>query len=189
MVYPVQVDCTRTVIYSNGAEGAHNKAGTTAWPGPIAVAASWNLELNEQKGAIHADETFDTRSNVILGPGCGQRPYASLGPHAEYFGEDPLLSGLMGAANVRGIEDGGSPEKPVIANLKHYVANEQELDRNNSSSNMDERTFRQVYDLPYEIAIKESDPDSLMCSYNQINGVWACENEILTTSLREQDGL
>ncbi|MDY0908818.1 beta-glucosidase family protein [Microbacterium sp. CFBP9034] len=188
VVYPVQVDCTPTVIYSNGAEGAHNKAGTTAWPGPIAIAASWNLALNEQKGAIHADEAFDNRSNVILGPGVASGRTPLSGRTAEYFGEDPLLSGLMGAANVRGIEDGGSPDKPVIANLKHYVANEQELDRNNSSSNMDERTFRQVYDLPYEIAIKESDPDSLMCSYNQINGVWACENDILTTSLRDKMG-
>ena len=188
VVYPVQVDCTPTVIYSNGAEGAHGKAGTTAWPGPIAIAASWNLELNEQKGAIHADEAFDNRSNVILGPGVASGRTPLSGRNAEYFGEDALLSGLMGAANVRGIEDGSSPDKPVIANLKHYVANEQELDRNNSSSNIDERTFRQVYDLPYEIAIKESDPDSLMCSYNQINGIWSCENDILTTSLRDKMG-
>ena len=188
VVYPVQVECTPTVIYSNGAEGAHGKAGTTAWPGPIAVAASWNLELGEQKGAIHADEAFDNRSNVILGPGVASGRTPLSGRNAEYFGEDALLSGLMGAANVRGIEDGSSPDKPVIANLKHYVANEQELDRNNSSSNIDERTFRQVYDLPYEIAIKESDPDSLMCSYNQINGVWSCENDTLTTSLRDKMG-
>lgn len=188
VVYPVQVDCTPTVIYSNGAEGDHGKAGTTAWPGPIAIAASWNLALNEQKGAIHADEAFDNRSNVILGPGVASGRTPLSGRNAEYFGEDPLLSGLMGAANVRGIEDGGSADKPVIANLKHYVANEQELDRNNSSSNMDERTFRQVYDLPYEIAIKESDPDSLMCSYNQINGIWSCENDTLTTSLRDKMG-
>jgi hypothetical protein len=73
----------------------------------------------------------------------------------------------------------------VIANLKHYVANEQELARQSSSSNMDERTFKQIYDLPYEIAVRKSDPGSLMCSYNQVNGAWACENEILTTSLRE----
>src|SRR6478735_21528 len=188
VVYPVQVDCTPTVIYSNGAEGAHGKAGTTAWPGPIAIAASWNLELNEQKGAIHADEAFDNRSNVILGPGVASGRTPLSGRNAEYFGEDALLSGLMGAANVPGIADGSSPDKPVIANLKHYVANEQELDRNNSSSNIDERTFRQVYDLPYEIAIKESDPDSLMCSYNQINGIWSCEDDTLTTSLRDKMG-
>jgi beta-glucosidase len=186
VVYPVQVECTPVVIYSNGAEGAHNKVGTTAWPGPIAVAATWNLALNEKKGAIHADEAFANRSNVILGPGIASGRTPLSGRNAEYFGEDPLLSGLMGAANTRGIEDVAA--SPVIANPKHYVANEQELDRSNSSSNMDERTFRQVYDLPYEIAIKESDPDSLMCSYNQINGIWACENDILTTSLRDKMG-
>lgn len=186
VVYPVQVECTPLVIYSNGAEGAHNKVGTTAWPGPIAVAATWNLELNEQKGAIHADEAFANRSNVILGPGIASGRTPLSGRNAEYFGEDPLLSGLMGAANTRGIEH--LAESPVIANQKHYVANEQELDRSNSSSNIDERTFRQVYDLPYEIAIEESAPDSVMCSYNQINGVWACENDVLTTSLRDKMG-
>jgi beta-glucosidase len=93
----------------------------------------------------------------------------------------------MAAANVRGLED-RADGKPVIANLKHYVANEQEIDRNKSSSNIDERTFRQVYDLPYEIAVKESDPGSLMCSYNQINAVYSCENDVLTTSIRDEMG-
>ena len=91
------------------------------------------------------------------------------------------------AAAMQGLEH-GNPDKPVVANLKHYVANEQETDRQTSSSNMDERTLRQVYDLPYEIAIRESDPGSVMCSYNQVNGVYACENPILTTSIGEQAG-
>lgn len=186
VVYPEQVACTPVVIYANGAEGVHSTPGTTAWPGPISIASSWNLELNEQKGYIHAGESFDNRKAVILGPGIasGRTPLSGRTP--EYFGEDPLLSGLMGAANTRGLQ--GNPEKPVLANVKHYVANEQEIDRSASSSNMDERTFRQVYDLPYEIALKESDPESLMCSFNQINGVWACEDDILTTSLRDKMG-
>ena len=123
----------------------------------------------------------------MLGPGIasGRTPLSGRG--SEYFGEDPLLSGLMAAANVRGLEH-GNPDKPVVANLKHYVANEQEVDRQTSSSNIEERTFRQVYDLPYEIAVKESDPGSVMCSYNQVNGVYACENPILTTSLDQQMG-
>jgi len=124
---------------------------------------------------------------VVLGPGIasGRTPLSGRG--SEYFGEDPLLSGLMAAANVRGLEH-GNPDKPVVANLKHYVANEQEIDRQTSSSNVEERAFRQVYDLPYEIAVKESDPGSVMCSYNQVNGVYACENPILTTSLDQQMG-
>ncbi|TYL53983.1 beta-glucosidase [Agromyces mariniharenae] len=187
VVYPVQVPCTPAVIYANGPDGVYTKAGTTAWPGPIAVASTWNLALGEEKAVAHASESFDSRSAVVLGPGIasGRTPLSGRG--SEYFGEDPLLSGLMAAANVKGLEH-GNPDKPVVANLKHYVANEQEVDRQTSSSNMDERTLRQVYDLPYEIAITESDPGSVMCSYNQVNGVYACENPILTTSLGEQAG-
>ena len=187
VVYPVQVPCTPTVIYANGPDGVYTRAGTTAWPGPIAVAATWDLELGEEKAVAHGSESFDSRNAVVLGPGIASGRTPLSGRTSEYFGEDPLLSGLMAAANVKGLEQ-GDPDKPVVANLKHYVANEQEVDRQTSSSNMDERTLRQVYDLPYEIAVKESDPGSVMCSYNQVNGVYACENPILTTSLGEQAG-
>ncbi|WP_228479430.1 beta-glucosidase [Microbacterium atlanticum] len=187
VVYPAQVECTPTVIYANGAEGVHNRAGTTAWPAPIGMAATWNLELGEAKGAAHGRETFDNRSAVVLGPGIASHRNPLNGRNPEYFGEDPLLSGLSAAVNVKGLEE-GNPDKPVIANLKHYVANEQEFDKELSTSNIDERTFRQVYDLPYEIAVKESDPNSVMCSYNQINGIYACENPVLTTSLRDEMG-
>ena len=71
---------------------------------------------------------------------------------------------------MRGIEN-GNPDKPVMSDLKHYVANEQELDRQTSSSNIDERTLREIYELPFEIALNRSTPESIMCSYNQINGV------------------
>lgn len=184
VVYPAQVPCTPVVVYNNGPDGVYRSAGTTAWPGPIALAATWNLELGEEKAIAHGSESFDKRNAVILGPGIasGRTPLSGRG--SEYFGEDPVLSGLMAAANVRGLED-GNPDKPIVANLKHYVANEQEVDREESSSNIDERTFKQIYDLPYEIAVRESDPGSVMCSYNQVNGVYACENDILTTSLRE----
>ncbi len=184
IVYPEQVPCTPLVIYANGPEGLHRTSGTTAWPAPLAIAATWNLELGEAKAVATAAESFDKQHAVILGPGIasGRNPLSGRTP--EYFGEDPILSGLMGAANVRGLED-GNPDKPVLANLKHYTANEQEFARQSSSSNMDERTFKQIYDLPYEIAVRRSDPGSLMCAYNQVNGVYACENEILTTSLRE----
>jgi len=187
VVYPVQVPCTPVVIYANGPDGVYTKAGTTAWPGPIAVASTWNLELGEEKAVAHGSESFDSRSAVVLGPGIasGRTPLSGRG--SEYFGEDALLSGMMAAANVRGLEHGNT-DKPVVANLKHYVANEQEIDRQTSSSNIEERAFRQVYDLPYEIAVKESDPGSVMCSYNQVNGVYACENPILTTSLDQQMG-
>jgi beta-glucosidase len=98
-----------------------------------------------------------------------------------------VLSGLLTAASVQGIEH-GNLDKPVLANLKHYVANEQELDRQLSSSNMDERTLRELYNLPFEIAVTRSHPKSVMCSYNQINGTYACENPILNSVLKDEDG-
>lgn len=187
VVYPAQVDCTPTVIYANGPEGVHNKAGTTAWPSPISIAATWNLELGEVKAAAHGRETFDNRNAVVLGPGISSARNPLLGRSPEYFGEDALLAGLSAAANVRGLEE-GNPDKPVLANVKHYVANEQEFDKELSSSNIDERTLRQVYDLPYEIAVRESDPDSVMCSYNQVNDLYSCENPLLTDNLRDEMG-
>lgn len=187
VVYPVQVECAPSVIYNNGPDGVYASAGTTAWPGPIAVASTWDLELGQLKAEAHGREAFDKRSAVVLGPGITSGRTPLSGRTSEYFGEDPLLSGLMAAANVRGLED-RQDGKPVLANLKHYVANEQETDRSASSSNIDERTFRQVYDLPYEIAVKESDPGSIMCSYNQVNGTYSCENDVLTSSVRDEMG-
>lgn len=130
---------------------------------------------------MHASEAFDSGHAVILGPGVagGRTPLSGRTP--EYFGEDPVLSGVMGAAAVRGLED-GDPVKRVISNPKHFVGNEQELDRQSSSSNIDERTLQELYVLPYEIMVRESDPDSAMCSYTQINGVWACENPIMNVT-------
>ncbi|AQX15074.1 glycosyl hydrolase [Tessaracoccus lapidicaptus] len=185
--YPAQVGCTPTVVYANGAEGVHGKAGTTAWPSPIAIAATFNEELNETKAAMQGSEAFDSGNAVILGPGMagGRTPLSGRTP--EYFGEDPVLSGVMGAAAVRGLED-GNLGKGVIANPKHFVANEQEWDRQSSSSNMDERTLQEFYVLPYEIAVRESDPDSVMCSYNQINGTWACEHPIMNEDLKDRIG-
>jgi beta-glucosidase len=136
------------------------------------------------KGAEQAEESFAKGRNVILAPGIasGRTPLAGRTP--EYFGEDPLLSGLLGAQMAEGIESTGK----VVANLKHYVANEQELDRQTSSSNMDDRTMREVYGLPYEIAAQRSDAESVMCSFNQVNGVYACESPIQRDLLKADYG-
>jgi beta-glucosidase len=105
----------------------------------------------------------------------------------EYLGEDSLLSGDLTAALVDGIQTGNENE-PVMAVLKHYLANEQELDRQTSSSNVDGRTLRETYDLAFQIAVSKSDPGGVMCSYNQINGVYACENPVLNNILKTDDG-
>jgi beta-glucosidase len=187
VTYPVQVDCTPTVVYTDGPDGVRSPVGVTAFPAPIALASTWNADLVEQKGANQAAEAFDMRRNVVLGPGLagGRTPLSGRTP--EYVGEDPVLSGVLTAAAVNGIQD-GNPDKPVLANLKHYVANEQELDRQTSSSNIDPRTLREIYNLPFEIAVDRSAPESVMCSYNQINGAYSCENPLLNELLKGEAG-
>lgn len=184
VVYPAQVECTPTVVYTDGPDGVRSTAGVTAFPAPIAYAATWNLDLNEQRSADIANEAFNKRKNGVLGPGisAGRTPLAGRTP--EYYGEDVLLSGKLAATAIEGIQS----VPGVMADVKHYVANEQELDRTTSSSNVDERTLRQVYDLPFEIAVDDSSPASIMCSYNQINGAYACENGILNTNLKDLGG-
>jgi len=186
--YPAQLECTPVIFHTDGADGVRREPGTTAFPAPIALAATFDTDLVYDKSVAQAVETFQTGANVILGPGIASGRTPLSGRNSEYFGEDALLSGLMGAAASRGFED-NDEDIAVIANVKHYVANEQELDRNNSSSNIDERTFREVYTLPYEIALKDSGAESIMCSYNQINSVYACENPVtLDQTLRESIG-
>ena len=124
---------------------------------------------------------------MILAPGLasGRTPLSGRTP--EYLGEDPLLAGTLAAAMVHGFRD--NPAEPVESVLKHYVANEQEIDRQTSSSNVDQRTLRQIYTLPYEVAIKKSRPGGVMCAYNQVNGIYSCESaNILRQILKEEIG-
>jgi beta-glucosidase len=174
VAYPVQVACTPTITYSDGPDAVRNPGGVTAFPAPIAQAATWNVGLTQEKGRALADEAFGKKRNVMLAPGIasGRTPLSGRTP--EYLGEDTLLAGTLAAAGVKGIQQNGK----VGATLKHYVANEQELDRQTSSSNIDERTFHEVYDLPFKVAL-QADPASVMCSYNQVNHAYACENPIL----------
>ena len=187
VTYPVQVPCTPTVVYTDGPDGVRSTLGVTAFPATIAIASTWNQPLAYAKGAAQGAEAFDKGKNVLLAPGLagGRTPLSGRTP--EYLGEDPLLTGLMAADGARGIQQ-GNPDKPVLSTLKHYVANEQELDRQTSSSNADERTLREIYDLPFEIAVDRGSPESIMCSYNQINGAYACENPRLNDVLKDDIG-
>ncbi|WP_205687311.1 glycoside hydrolase family 3 C-terminal domain-containing protein [Cellulomonas endophytica] len=187
VTYPAQVPCTPRVVYTDGPDGVRFTPGVTAFPAPIALASAWDTGLAQEKAAAQAAEAFDTGKNVVLGPGLASGRTPLSGRTAEYFGEDPLLTGLLTASSVNGLQD-GDPERPVLADLKHFVANEQELDRQRSSSDLDERTLRETYALPFEIALAGSDPASIMCSYNQVNGAYGCENSLLTTLLKDELG-
>jgi beta-glucosidase len=183
VTYPVQVPCTPTVVYSDGPDYVRGASGVTVYPAQLGLASSWSTQLAYAKGRAQADEAFRAGRNVLLAPGISSSRTPLAGRTPEYLGEDPLLSGELAAADVRGMQR-GNPGEPVLSMLKHYVANEQELDRQTSSSNMDGRTLREVYDLPFAIALSKGDPGAVMCSYNQLNGVYACENPILDNILK-----
>src|SRR6476619_3447552 len=97
---------------------------------------------------------------------------ATNGRNFEYMGEDPFLAGKTAAAAVRGIQS-----NPVLAQIKHYAANNQETDRNTIDAVVEPRTLREIYLPAFERAIKEGHAGSIMCSYNKLNGPWACENK------------
>ena len=183
VVYPVQVPCTPTIVYTDGPE-AVRAAGVTDFPAQIALASTWNLDLAYEKGVAQAEEALAKQKNVILAPGIGSGRTPLAGRTPEYFGEDSLLNGLFAASSAEGIEADGT----VIADLKHFLANEQELDRQTSSSNMDERTLREVYGLPYEIALDRTSPESVMCAFNQVNGVYICESPLMKDLLKADYG-
>lgn len=188
VVYPVQVPCTPLIQYTDGPPGIRDATGVTAFPVPIAVASTWDPSLSYAKGQAMADEAWNKRRNVILAPGLASGRTPLSGRNSEYMGEDPLLGGILAGTEIRGIQE-GNPGAPVVAVLKHYVGNEQELDRGQSSSNVDERTLHEIYNLPFEIAIKEGDPGGIMCAYNQVNGVYSCENPtILNDYLKNEIG-
>ncbi|WP_158862069.1 glycoside hydrolase family 3 protein [Leifsonia sp. AG29] len=186
--YPAQVPCTPKVVYTDGPDYVRGSAGVTVFPSQIALGASFDSTLAYDKGKAEADEAFRSGKNVVLGPGVSSSRTPLAGRTPEYLGEDSLLSGTLAGATINGIQT-GNPTEPVGAEIKHFIANEQELDRTTSSSNLDERTLREVYNQPFAIAIDKGNPSSAMCSFNQVNGVYACENPILNNVLKDSDQL
>lgn len=183
---PAQVACTPTIQYTDAPSAiAGAGAGVTVFPANVSLSSSWNTALAREKGAAVAHEAWRKQRNVLLGPGIASGRDPRSGRTSEYLGEDPVLSGLMAGAYSRGV--GANDSEPVQSQLKHFVANEQETDRNNSSSNVDGRALRELYTLPYEIAIDRGDVGSVMCSFNQVNHDWACGSRLLLDTILRQE--
>jgi beta-glucosidase len=157
----------------NGARGAWGSMSSpsVATPVGIALGATWNPELVEKVGNVLADELQAKGAHILLAPTVNIHRTPIAGRNFECYSEDPFLSGMIASAYIKGIQDKGKG-----ACIKHFVANDQEYERFSMSSEVDERTLREIYLEPFRIAIRNSNPWAVMSSYNRINGAYACEN-------------
>src|SRR4051812_24577943 len=144
--------------------------GVALFPNATLLASAWDETAAYEVGRLLAEEALAQEIHVVLGPTINLHRSALGGRLFEAYSEDPLLTGKLAAAYVRGMQDAG-----VAACLKHLIANESETDRNTVNSVVDESTLRELYLLPFEIAVSESDPWSIMAAYNDVNGVAATE--------------
>ena len=164
--------------------GVSGSTPATCFPTAATLGSTWDVDLIERVGAALGLEAAAQGVAVVLGPGLNLKRHPAGGRCFEYLSEDPLLSGKLAAAMVRGIQSQG-----VGACLKHFAVNNQEDHRLVVDAVVDERTLRELYLTGFEIAVRESAPWTVMCSYNLVNGVYASEHhELLTTILRDQWG-
>ncbi len=174
----------------NGARGAWGDMGPSSALFPIgsALAATWNTELVERVGAALAAEVKAKGAHMLLAPTVNIQRAPLAGRNFECLSEDPLLSGKIAAAYIRGLQGEG-----ISACIKHFVCNEQEFQRMSISAEVDERTLREIYLEPFRLAMAEAGPWSIMTSYNRLNGTYTSENAtLLKTILKEEwhfDGL
>jgi beta-glucosidase len=183
-----------SVVLTDGPHGLRLSTGTavgdmlshtqpaTAFPIEAAMAATWNEALIRELGAVIAEECQHYDVGIVLGPGMNGKRSPLGGRNFEYFSEDPYLTGKMGTAFVQGVQSGG-----VGTSIKHFVANEQETNRMVVSSEVDERTLREMYLLPFEMAVQEAKPWTVMCAYNKVNGTHMANNDKYLNGVLKQE--
>ncbi|SNS12390.1 beta-glucosidase [Geodermatophilus saharensis] len=185
-----------SVVLTDGPHGVRRQEGdftgpgitrnvpATCFPPAVAVGNSWDPSVAERIGAAVGREARALGVHVVLGPGVNVKRSPLGGRNFEYYSEDPLLSGVLGAAHVRGQQSQG-----VGASVKHFAANDQETERMRISVEVDERTLREIHLPAFERVVTEAAPATVMCAYNKVNGVYASQHRwLLTEVLREQWG-
>lgn len=164
--------------------GINDSIKAVCMPAACATAASFDRELIGHMGESIGDSCQHEKLGVVLGPAVNIKRSPLCGRNFEYFSEDPYLAGEMSASYINGVQS-----RNVGTSIKHFAANNQEHRRMSSSSNVDERTLREIYFPAFEISVKKAQPWTVMCSYNRINGTYASENPwLLTDVLRKEWG-
>lgn len=183
-----------SIMLTDGPHGLRKQAGAgdhlglddsvpaTCFPPAAAIGSTFDPELAERIGVALGVESAIEDVAVILGPGINLKRSPLCGRNFEYLSEDPILSGVLGAGLVRGIQSQG-----VGASLKHFAANNQEHDRMRVSADIDPRPLRELYLRGFERVVKEAQPWTVMCSYNRINGVYASQDPWLLTDVLRDD--
>ncbi len=177
----IPIGCT-----ADGPSGIRMDSGHKATQVPIGtlLAATWNVALVEELYVLEGQELISNQIDTLLGPGMNLRRSPLNGRNFEYFSEDPFVTGIFGAACVKGIMRGGSN-----ATLKHFACNNQEKYRTKVDAVVSERALREIYLRGFEMAVKDGGANSIMTAYNPINGHWSASNyDLNTTILRGEWG-
>ena len=162
--------------------GYGDQLPATCFPTASALAATWDLDLIYKVGQTLGEECQAQEVNVLLGPGVNIKRSVLGGRNFEYFSEDPILSGEMGAAFINGVQSQG-----VGTSLKHFAANNVETMRMYNNSNMDNRTLHEIYLTPFEIAIKKAQPWTVMACYNRVQGEYGTQSLYLLTEILKKE--
>lgn len=165
-----------------GHGGESPQLRATALPAPVALAASWDVDLARKYGVVAAQETRDIGSELLEAPDINIIREPQSGRAFESFTEDPYLNARLSVATIEGIQSVG-----IMANVKHYVANNQEQNRRAVNEVIDERTLREIYMPAFKASVTEANVASLMCAYPKVNGAFNCANAVLLRGVLKEE--